>query len=199
MKKNFFWQNSKSWFVYFTETEKAHSGNGLKIIHYIQTWPPLKGHVRFQGHYIFIQVYPRGNIRAQPRSKKWMQHHFWRGFTVWFQCWRRQNQMHRITKWHNNWGQYSCQTLYCQFLWNNAYGRYEFELTYLCFWFLFLRMPYIFKILVKWSRIQCIIFCHLKVQLNFDLDQNILAMLKCVNLLCEISLFPMFKNIWLHS
>ena len=39
MKKKFFWQNSKSWFVYFTETEKAHSGNGLKIIKYIQTWP----------------------------------------------------------------------------------------------------------------------------------------------------------------
>ena len=32
LKKKFFRQNSKSWFVYFTETEKAHSGNSLKII-----------------------------------------------------------------------------------------------------------------------------------------------------------------------
>ena len=33
-----FWQNSKSWFVYFTETEKYHPGNDLKIIYFIQTW-----------------------------------------------------------------------------------------------------------------------------------------------------------------
>ena len=39
-KKIFFWQNSKSWFVYFTETEKDRSENELKIIHYVQTWPP---------------------------------------------------------------------------------------------------------------------------------------------------------------
>jgi hypothetical protein len=31
-------KNSK-WFVYFTETGKHHSGNGLKIVYYIQTWP----------------------------------------------------------------------------------------------------------------------------------------------------------------
>ena len=37
-KKN--WQNSKSWFVYFTKMENHHSGNDIKIIHYIQTWPP---------------------------------------------------------------------------------------------------------------------------------------------------------------
>ena len=34
------WQNSKSWFVYFTETEKDRAGNELKIIPYVQTWPP---------------------------------------------------------------------------------------------------------------------------------------------------------------
>ena len=32
IKKNFFWQNSKSWFVYFTETEKCRFGNDFKII-----------------------------------------------------------------------------------------------------------------------------------------------------------------------
>ena len=39
-KKKFIWQNSKSWFVYFTETENRRAGNELKIIYYVQTWPP---------------------------------------------------------------------------------------------------------------------------------------------------------------
>ena len=34
-----YWQNWKSWFVYFTEMENHRCGNKLKIIHYVQTWP----------------------------------------------------------------------------------------------------------------------------------------------------------------
>ena len=37
--KTFCWNPALSWAVYFTETEKYYSGNGLKIIYFIQTWP----------------------------------------------------------------------------------------------------------------------------------------------------------------
>ena len=40
IKKYFFWQNSKSWFVYFTKTENHRSWNELLSIHYVQTWLP---------------------------------------------------------------------------------------------------------------------------------------------------------------
>ena len=28
------------WYIFYNQTEKDHSGNELKMIHYVQTWPP---------------------------------------------------------------------------------------------------------------------------------------------------------------
>ena len=53
-KKKFFWTKLKIMICYFTETEKDRPGNELKIIHYVQTWPPdVKNELFFQKKAIF--------------------------------------------------------------------------------------------------------------------------------------------------
>ena len=54
VKKNFFWQDSKSWFVYFTETEKPRSGNELKTTYYVQTWLSDVKNLNRYGRPIFV-------------------------------------------------------------------------------------------------------------------------------------------------
>ena len=79
MKNKIFWQNSKSWFVYFTETEKRRSGNELKIIHYVQTWPP---DFEFKLPAVFGNYYKFGRLKSgvpdiSAQDRNLTKIHFW--------------------------------------------------------------------------------------------------------------------------
>ena len=89
--KEIFGQNSKSWFVYFTETVKNCSGNELKTIHYVQTWPIIWVEVtHFCNPVSNLTFWKTEYLIAQLRA--WIWQKVIRLKTVWFSSPSRKNK-----------------------------------------------------------------------------------------------------------